>query len=254
MSGENTTNDNNNIKNIKNIKNTNDTSGDELLAMELSRSFYSFSDGGETNKSTKATSGIQLESIDSVVLQELLSSIKEGVIPIMLQQLSNMTVPSINEQIEAGKLGTITVSLGETKVLDALVPQENIHINVDKTVIKIIVKEISAKLKQFQWSYEKHTFPKMKDSGNADTTFSEAQIILDMNIGLDGRSGKPSVTVSRCDVTIGRLDVKISGSLASFIYNALLAVFKRTIKSSLEQSLSQLITNSVNDDPTLDFF
>jgi len=254
---------------------------DELLALELARSFEREERERErererdrerdrereraappsartTATSTRRGDGedytVALEELDSNTVSELVTGVKGFVIPIMLKQLSDMKVPTINEQLEAGKLGSISISIGEIKVADANVPQENIQINVNKTVIDIFVKDIAAKLQQFHWTYEKHDFPKVKDTGNADAYIKETQIAVTMTLGIDKDTGQPTMNVTKCDVVIGKLDVKISGTFASFIYNTLLAVFKKTIKAALEQSLSDLITKSVNDDPTINIF
>lgn len=196
---------------------------------------------------------VQIENLDSAVITEVLNGVKGGIIPIMLKQLSAMNIPSISEQIDTGKMGTVSVAVEQIKVAEAHVPEENVAIKVDKTQIVITVKDISAKLEEFKWSYEKHAFPKMKDSGNANASIEDTEIQADLTIGMDN-FGNPNITVSKCSVKIGKLDMKISGTMASFFYNTVLALFKKTIKQSLEQSLSQLITESVNNDNTLEFF
>jgi len=253
-----------------NIPNTAD---DERLARELAQSEYSggYGSTGFGNTAyvpTTNTKGrqaqpkkhnddfshsVQLESLDSEVIKEVLNGIKGGVIPIMLKQLSQMTIPSISEKMDTGKMGLVEFALDQIKVAEAHVPEENVDIKVDKTEIIITVKDISAKLDQFHWSYEKHAFPKMKDNGNANASIDDTEIEANLTIGMDGY-GNPTVNVSSCTVKIGKLDVKISGTMASFLYNTVLALFKKTIKSSLEQSLSQMITESVNNDNTLEFF
>jgi len=252
---------------MANVPNTDD---DERLARQLAQGEYGAGYGNvgfgntdyvphpnnarqATKREDDYTHSVALENLDSSVITEVLNGIKGGVIPIMLKQLSAMTIPGMSEQIDTGKMGVVDFSLDEIKVSEANVPEENVDIKVDKTQIVITVKDISAKLHQFQWAYEKHAFPKMKDSGHANASIEDTEIQADLNIGIDGY-GNPTVNVSSCTVKIGKLDIKISGTMASFLYNTVLALFKKTIKNSLEQSLSKLITESVNNDNTLEFF
>jgi len=247
------------------------TDDDERLARQLAQSEYSAGYGntgfGNTdfvprtnnrgrqgnNSSDGFAHSVQLENLDSTVITEVLNGVKGGVIPIMIKQLSAMTIPSISEKVDTGKMGMVDFTVDQIKVAEAHVPEKNVDIKVDKTQIVITVKDISAKLEQFQWAYEKHAFPKMKDSGNANASIDDTEIQADLTIGLDDQ-GNPTVTVSNCTVKIGKLDIKISGTMASFLYNTVLALFKKTIKNSLETSLSQMITESVNNDNTLEFF
>jgi len=233
---------------------------DEMLARQLAQSEYSgdmrgtgFGNTAPFKRKEEYVHSVQLENIDSTVMEEILGSVKSSVVPLMLKQLSAMTIPKISEQIDAGKLGVVDITVDQVKVSNANVPEESIDISVDKSRIRIKVQDISASLQQFQWSYDKHSFPKMKDSGNADASLADTEILAELDIGMDN-IGNPTMTITKCDVKIGKLDMKISGTRASFLYNTVLGMFKKSIKSSLEQSLSQLITNSVNDDNTLQFF
>jgi hypothetical protein len=50
------------------------------------------------------------------------------------------------------------------------------------TVYKLAAKEtyslpeIAAKLNQFDWSYRKHSFPKLKDGGHADARIADTSV------------------------------------------------------------------------------
>jgi len=227
---------------------------DELLARELANDF-SASHQHSHHKPTKrsrahqppASKKVELGPIDPTVLKELVDGVKSTMLPELQKQFKTIEIPPVKEKIDGGKMGQVEVSLGEIRVSEAKVPEENVDITVDGLNINISVKGVTAKLQQFKWGYEKNTFPKLKDSGNADASISEATIDVALKIVAD-QNGNPNVHVTNCLVNAGKLDVKITGSLASFLYNALLGIFKDSIKSTLETSLAEMITSSVNND------
>jgi len=249
---------------------------DELLAKELAADSYSHihsrsdpdsisylpsSHGRESYSAVRKapharpheSHTVALEQIDAGVMSEMIAGVKGSVIPLLLQQLQALEVPAVEEQIDAGKLGLIKLSLDQIHVANANVPEDSVNISVEGVNIKIAAKEITARLQQFKWAYEKITFPKVKDSGNADASVTEATIQVILQIASD-EYGNPSFTVSQCEVNAGKLDIKISGSLASFMYNTLLGLFKKSIKSTLETSLAEMITSSVNRDSSFNLF
>jgi len=56
-----------------------------------------------------------------------------------------------------------------------------------------------------------------------------------------------SLSAVKAEVTIGKLDLKISGTAASILYNLVLAAFKKMIKSTIEKELSELVRSAIND-------
>jgi hypothetical protein len=237
---------------------------DELLAKELASSMSdippsSFNRPSYSNKSFSYHDDdeaytVPIESIDKDVMAEIMNSVKSSMIPILLQQLNSLRVPPVDEQIDAGKLGMIRIALDQIRVAEATVPEEHVNIQVQElNHININVQEIAAKLHQFTWSYEKNTFPKVKDSGNANASITKGTISVTLKIGIDSY-GNPNLSVTKCEVNIGALDVSISGSFASFVYNTLLGLFKKSIKSTLETSLASLIQDSVNNDSSINMF
>lgn len=241
---------------------------DELLARELASEGFSSQEGHRGDSylpvqyyqqrkppvvQDTTVHSVSIENLDPAVIGELLESVKANVIPVLVAQFQKVEIPPLAEDIDAGKLGKISIAINEISVSEARVPKEHIDIVMEGTTFKILAKELDAKLKQFKWSYEKHSFPKLKDSGNADASVSEATISVYMKLATD-ELGNPHLTVTNCEVNIGQLDIKVSGTMASFIYNSMLAIFKSTIKNTLETSLSQMISNSVNNDPSIPLF
>jgi len=230
---------------------------DELLAKELA------SEGGyppvkyyhhkQPLLEEETVHSVSIESLDPSVVGELLESVKANVIPVMVEQFQKVEIPPLAENIDAGKLGKISFAITEISVSEAHVPKEHIEIVMEGTSFKILAKQLDAKLKQFKWSYEKHSFPKLKDSGYADAGISEGMISVFLKLATD-EFGNPHLTVTNCEVNIGQLDIKIGGTMASFVYNSMLAIFKSTIKNTLETSLSQMISDSVNNEGSIPLF
>jgi len=228
---------------------------DELLAKELANG-YSASPVQyyhQRKPQEEPIHSVGIDNLDPSVIGELLESVKSNVIPVMVEQFQKVEIPPLAEDLEVGKFGKISISITEISVSEARVPKENIEIVMEGTTFKILAKQLEAKLSQFKWAYEKNSFPKLKDSGNADASISEATISVFLKLAPD-EFGNPHLSATNCTVNIGQLDLKISGTMASFVYNSMLSIFKSKIKTALEASLSLMISASVNEDGSIPLF
>lgn len=222
---------------------------DEMLARELSNSFANYSPP-RARRQPVADHSVGLSEVDPAVMAEMLKGMATSMIPLLRDQLQSLQIPAVNEQLDAGKLGTVVVTLDEIRVGNTNVPEEGIDIKSEgNNEVVIKVKDVSASLQQFKWGYEKLSFPKMKDNGNADASILETTIDIKLRIGGD-EFGNPNIAVTHCKVNIGKLDLKISGSFASFVYNTLMGIFKKTIKATLETNFEEMIISSVGDGST----
>jgi len=69
-----------------------------------------------------------------------------------------------------------------------------------------------------------------------------------MTVGLGKTTA--SLNMTFCEVIIGDLQLKITGTKASFIYNALFSLFSGTIKRAIEKGLTDMIRNTLTQSLT----
>eukprot|EP01118_Nematostelium_gracile_P001396 TRINITY_DN11428_c0_g1_i1.p1 TRINITY_DN11428_c0_g1~~TRINITY_DN11428_c0_g1_i1.p1 ORF type:complete len:311 (+),score=82.74 TRINITY_DN11428_c0_g1_i1:43-975(+) len=181
---------------------------------------------------------ISFSNVDPNVANELLNQTKSMIIPLLLKELQGFKAPDIEEDLD----NSISISVKEIAMSEVKVPEENISLKLVGENIQLSVSDISAKLNQFSWGYKKNSFPKISDSGKGDAGISQVKIEALMSIG--GLNG--SAVVHSCTVNIGHLDLKISGTAMSLIYNMVISAFKNTIKTSIEKALANMITNSMD--------
>jgi len=227
---------------------------DEIFARQLmmdemkqnqSRS-YATNHTNFTTKNTHQAPMMNLDQIDEGVVNELLNQIKSTFIPFISEQLQGFEVPDIEEQIDTGKVGEVAFSVKDVSMSDVNVPPEGVTMKLVDQGIRLEVNDISAKLQEFSWAYEKKSgFPKLKDSGKGTAGISGTKIIVEMALHVSEMG--PSLNVQSTTVNIDKLDLKISGTAMSLLYNLVLAAFKKTIKSTIENALANMVTDAVNN-------
>jgi len=95
-------------------------------------------------------------------LKEIVDGIKEQMIPLVAQQLQKVSIPSINQEIDAPKLGPVSFGCDQIALSEVDVPSEKVTVTFEGTKIKITIADISASLKQFEWYYRKEKISKIK--------------------------------------------------------------------------------------------
>lgn len=180
-------------------------------------------------------------------MEEMVDTIKEQMIPLIVEQMQQVNVPPINEEIDSPGLGSRLSFTVSGIALDHIeVPKDNVTCAIQNGGFKISIGNIAARVKKFNWSYKKETFPKLKDDGHAKAAFSDTTVTLVLQ--LNGSSLQSTrVNVSECNVKIGKLDVKIGGTVASFIYNIIIAAFSSSIRKSIEGQMQDMIRTAINE-------
>jgi len=231
---------------------------DEVLArsmqMELMNTMDPYYGTGSFNYSPSEGnsfgSGISLslQALDSNMVNEMLALIKGTMIPFMLEELKNAQIPIMKEEVDTGKLGIISFGVDGISISDAQIPPEGTTMTLEGTQLHLTIANISATLKNINWFYEKQSFPKLKDNGKGSAVISNATIFVIMNVGMD--NNVPTTNVASCKMNIGQLDLKISGTKASVLYNMILSLFKNAIKSNIETALAEMVVDSINNNST----
>lgn len=113
--------------------------------------------------------------------------------------------------------------------------------------LKLTMRDVSCAV-NLDWKFKKTKFPYVPfGSGSADASLTNGDLTgvfalttVDTPLGK-----KPSLTVSDVTVSIENLDVKIHGSILSFLYNLIIKMFKSKIRHTLEDGIKVAITAGV---------
>eukprot|EP01089_Gocevia_fonbrunei_P018910 TRINITY_DN6516_c0_g1_i4.p1 TRINITY_DN6516_c0_g1~~TRINITY_DN6516_c0_g1_i4.p1 ORF type:complete len:352 (-),score=98.20 TRINITY_DN6516_c0_g1_i4:13-1068(-) len=225
-------------------------SEDERLARSLQSQWSqpTYNNNGNNNAAglEAMMANFDISKLGKEELAEITSAIKEQMIPVLLQQLKGLEIPEVDETVEAGKkFGPIAFGLSGIKVEEVEIPKDKVTMELEGQQIELKIVEIKLDLQKFDWHYKKEKFPKLKDSGHATCGVSEVVVNVRLNWAI--RNGSPNITVSLCEVKIGSLSLKISGTIASVVYNIIVAAFKKLIKAQLEKAMAEMVHSAVTE-------
>jgi len=232
---------------------------DERLARQLQSHWNVNSHGGHGNsgyipprsnntnhQNDDIFANFDIAKLTPEILEEFKNTVKEQMIPVLLKQLKEVELPEVNESIDAGKkFGNIGFRISGMKVEDVDIPKDKVTIELEGQQVELKITDIKLNIEKFDWRYKKEKFPKLKDKGQASCGVSEVQVNVRLTWAV--RNGNPSVNVTLCEVKIGNLNLKISGTVASVLYNIILAAVKRLIKAQLENAMADMIKSSISE-------
>ena len=124
------------------------------------------------------------------------------------------------------------------------IPPKSVHIDIDKSVI-IKVSDISAVIKNFNWSYNKKNFPRVNDSGTADAICENAEGYVEFVFVI--AEGKASIEITKIHFKLGQLNVKVFNVGASWLYNLVLGLFSKSITTAVEDKLEGLLKKHLSE-------
>jgi len=227
---------------------------DEALAHQLMMNEMQGSYSNTVPKYQPPSNAIGLDAMDETIVNELLNQVKSNFLPLIKQQLQGFKVPDVAEEFDAGTFGEVALTITNISMSEVEVAADGISMFFEKGVVQLVVKNVRAKLDEFGWSYEKKTgFPKLKDSGKGNAAVSGVTLKVSMTVGISHTG--PTLNVQSSTVTIDKLDLKISGTGMSLLYNLVLGVFKKTIKRTIESSIASMLSSAIsgNMEDLLDF-
>ncbi len=130
------------------------------------------------------------------------------------------------------------------------------------SLLKIVVTDFGAVLKQMHWSYTQLYFPFLSGGGIAEASIKETNFVLHFsleripliqngsfekrqNVSASASDWVPRLGLSDIVVTIGDLSLQIGESRLSFLYNLLVKLFQVTVKDYLVSSLSMTLDDQI---------
>jgi len=214
---------------------------DELLAQQL-YAFHRESSPPVPRKDEPAVIPVtkpeeELAVIDEEALVEITGHVKGDTVPGFEREFGELELAAINQKIDS-PFGWITCGVDKLSIDKVTVRPESVQVTLQPgNKIELQIDDISASVHEFKWFYQKETFPKIEDDGLATAKFDKGQMLVVM--GLSAQTN--AVVVVSSVFKIGQLEMKISGTKASFIYNLLISAFDKTIQSALEKEIAEMI-------------
>jgi len=181
----------------------------------------------------------------------LLVGVRQMIIPMFLDHLSNVPVPSIQDSGDL--LGKYDYSLNNIKLDVPQMLPENIHLRFDhemdanlmnlsatnqKTFIFLEARDIQVHLHNVEWTFHRHRLPRFSDSGHADIRTEGRGVILRLKMEL--RNDTPNnhlVEVHAAQVIIDRFSVAFSDSKHNKMYKMMTNLFATRIKREVEKAM-----------------
>jgi hypothetical protein len=137
--------------------------------------------------------------------------------------------------------GEYNITHLEMRALEVSV--DNVTVEVGEQV-SIVIEDIGTSFEEFHWGFEKNSFPKVKDKGDATAQVVNLCVTLSFDIMTDQNK---AVTVGNIvpAISLGKMDVQVTGGSHTWLYNKLLSVFGAQIKTVVEKELLQATTDGI---------
>lgn len=193
------------------------------------------------------TSAAKPAGIKVSLTQLGINSITEKLVPIVARELETTPIADVSGTQHVKVIGDVDYSISNITIRHVdihgfkvqLAPPNMIKVSEDRVNVQI----------SLQYKIAQKSFPRVSASGNALGTANNALITLGLQITTV--DGKPHLNIAHISVDLGNLDVKISGSGASWILDLAASLFKNTIKqqagAAIKASLEDAINNQIND-------
>lgn len=201
--------------------------------------FGGFDLGSDLDLEKFLAGNISQEDLDS-----LLDQMKSHIIPTLKEEALQLDLPNSEETIEIPKFGPVAFGYSGISLESFEIPAAEMSLKLAGNDIHLECKKIEGKIKPFDWFFRQENFPKLKDKGQATASISSTDINLTLRFNITA-SGT-GLMVSKSEVKIGNLDIKVAKNAKSFIYNIVISVAVRMLKPRLEQLLSDMLRSGVD--------
>jgi len=191
------------------------------------------------------------ENAGEVVDADVLKSIRSMIVPLLLEHLNNVPLPSIKGRAEF--LGKYDYTVEDMKIsLPELIP-ENIHVRFEfemdanplelestnqHTYLYLQASDIQLHLRDSKFSYNRLTLPKHSDSGIFDVDTSGRGLSIWMKLEIKTGTDKEGksiqyVDVLKSDVRIHKFAINFKESKHDTLYEMLSHLFQSRIKNGV---------------------
>jgi hypothetical protein len=163
------------------------------------------------------------EHSDQMANDAFVEELKQVVATYISEAVTSIEIPPITGSKDWGDFEITGINVRELKIVP-----DDIIVDIGETV-EIKLLNIASVFDNFDWNFAKTSFPRMKDAGNATAEMRELSATVSFALVVDeGR--KVVVDDLLATITLGAMDVSVSGGGASWLYNKLLKLFSTRVK------------------------
>jgi len=163
---------------------------------------------------------------------------KSIVQPMLIEEVSKMTFPSIEEKVHT-PVGKVKFTISDIHFTEFAIAKSSITMT-SPNVATVSISGMSMKL-YLHWHYKKSF---IHDSGHADVSTDGASTKISAEIGMDPSTGAPTVTISDTGFDVGSLHIKLHGG-ASWLYNLFIKAFHDKIRNSINKELRSKLSSTI---------
>ncbi|KAJ8041435.1 Bactericidal permeability-increasing protein [Holothuria leucospilota] len=161
-------------------------------------------------------------------------------------EISKATIPDQSGSSDV-VIGTIDYTFSNMHVTSFDIPSASIS---TKTNVGVTVSASGLYLAMSgDWKYELDSIIPVSDDGTFDVSLSDVSLAVTIEIGVDSKTGLPTVysSSSDCSFYVGSVSVDIHGG-ASWLYNLFDDMIEDDIQDALNDQVCQIVVKEVNTD------
>lgn len=174
---------------------------------------------------------------------EGISEVLGAIAPELVDAITEVDIEDIKGRTKVAVVGKIDYKLKKIDIQDASYSAINIDLpgkidfGIDGMRIKV----------KADWSFEKVGFPWVPfGSGRLTATISKSDIHVGISTGVND-IGQPTAVIDSVNINLRDVDITISGSWFSWLYNFLLWLFDGAVKNALKAAIHDIMTENFND-------
>lgn len=177
--------------------------------------------------------------IQGGISAEGIRTILNYVVPIVLAKVKEMDFPG-----ESGKASGFKYEIKDIR-MHRLSMQSVTSSITNGVTIAVHGLDVALSLK---WSYKQAKIKIPYGSGTADVSVAANALgaTFQINTIQTAKGIKPQVRVAACNVDLANLNIKIHGSILSFLYNLIISLFKGKLKSAIETGVRTGFTQAID--------
>ncbi|XP_051532300.1 bactericidal permeability-increasing protein-like isoform X1 [Myxocyprinus asiaticus] len=157
------------------------------------------------------------------------------------QKLRTIHVPDISGTERVDPIGKVQYSFTGMQIVNLGLPQSSLGL-VPGTGVSLSIDNAFISL-HGNWRVKYLRI--IKDSGSFDLAVSELSISTTIAVMSDD-TGRPSVSMTNCAATVGRVSIKFHGG-ASWLYNLFSSFINKALRDALQKQICPLVADSIAD-------
>merc|ERR1712137_333988 len=185
------------------------------------------------------------KALTDEALAPFIEQLKGQILPTMEEEVLKMNLPAFEESVDIPRLGEVEFGVGELRLSNFSIPPQDLVIGMEGNQLRITARNIQGRLQRFAWFFKQLKFPKLADKGEAQGKMADTSLDVLLQIAGTG------VRVTRCVVRIGKLDAKVKKNARALLYNIVLNLVIRLVKSHLQEFLSTSFTRLIENSSSL---